>query len=350
MKIPACLLDITLYKVLSDQLNVDSTEYGEQVKIFYRDELTDKFFYKSLASKTKDEQFRKNLLDLSKVEHKHANFWKSELKRLNIDSSNLQPRYGKIRLLFFIMKIIGSVLTVRMLEHGETTAIEQYKNMLNSLPDDSPVKPELSSIIDDEINHEDIFENQIEKTEEQVEKNRDIIYGMSDGLVEVLGAIAGLSAIVFETYYIALGGLVVAISGSMSMSLGAYLAAKHQNEYRINQIQKESLFKPYKQNDKVIDKLEGSSAESASRVGFYYLMGAAIPIFPFMLLSRVPALITSVTLVALAQAVSNSILALSMNARILRSAFRAAGLTLITAAATFLVGEAFHIFFNVSLL
>lgn len=338
------------YKAQYNHAGVESAEYKAKAAEFYQDEITDREFYETLAKRISDEQFRKNLIDLAKIEAEHANFWGSELKKHNGDASKIQPKFWKLRLLFFVMRIIGPVLTVRMLEHGETRAIEQYKSVMDDLPADSPLKPKLAKILDDEIAHEDIFENQIEKTEEQVEKNRDIIYGMSDGLVEVLGAIAGLTAILLDRYYIALGGLVVAISGAMSMSLGAYLSAKHQTDFKIHQIKKESLFKPLKTQETDIDKLQGRSVQSASRVGGYYLMGSAIPIIPFLLLGRVTALIVSVALVAITQAVSNSVIALSMNARILRSALRAAGLTLVTAAATFLVGEAFHIFFNVSLL
>lgn len=328
---------------------MEASEYIEKAAEFYQDEITDRAFYDSLAERISDDQFRKSLRDLAKIEDQHAAFWGSELKKNNVDASNIRAKHWKLRFLFFIMRVIGPELTVRMLEHGETKSIAQYKEMLDHLPADSPIRSRLSEILDDEIEHEDIFENQIEKTEEQVERNRDIIYGMSDGLVEVLGAIAGLTAILLNGYFIALGGLVVAISGAMSMALSAYLSAKHQTEFKIHQIQKQTLFKPAKSQKKAIDRLQERSSESAARTAAYYLMGAAIPILPFLLLDRYFALIVSVILVAVTQALSNSIIALSMNARIMRSALRAAGLTLITAAATFIVGEAFHYFFNISL-
>lgn len=327
---------------------VEPAEFRRKALDFYRDEITDRLFYEKLAKKISDDQFRSQLLELSRIEHEHASFWEQELKNISEDPSKLKGNRLKIRFLFFVMRLIGPVLTIRMLEHGEIRAISMYKDMISTQAEGSDLRNKLETILDQEINHEDVFEKQIEKTEEEIEKNRDIIYGMSDGLVEVLGSIAGLTAILFDQYLIALGGFVVAISGAMSMSLGSYLSSKSQSEFRIHQIQKESMFDPSKKQKMEIDDLKEKSKKSALTTASYYLLGAFIAIFPFLILSRIPALLLSVTLVAITQAISNSIVALSMNARILRSALRASLLTLLTAAATFAVGEMFHIIFHLT--
>jgi predicted membrane protein (TIGR00267 family) len=329
---------------------VENNEFKKRALEFYKDEVTDMTFYDKLSSRIQDPEFKGQLQELSNIEKEHAGFWKHELQGVSQDVSNIGGKGLKISLLLLLMRLLGPVLTIRMLEHGELRAIRMYREMIDGEKEESPLKKQLQTILDQEINHEDIFANQISKTEEAIERSRDIIYGMSDGLVEVLGSVAGLTAIMTSHYYIALGGFVVAISGAMSMSLGSYLSEKTQNEYKIHQIEKASLFSPNRQQRSRIDELHDRSKKSAITTAFYYLIGAAIAILPFVAFARITALIVSVSLVAITQAITNSIVALSMNARVLRSAIRSAILTLLTAGATYLVGEIFVIFFHISIL
>ncbi len=327
---------------------MEVSDFKRRASEFYKDEITDRAFYESLSKRVDDATFKEQLKELSRIEDEHASFWQDELKKLSYDTSKLKKKGLKIRLLFFVMRILGPALTIRMLEHGESRAIAMYREMIDESADKPEMKTRLEHILDQEINHEGIFQSQIEKTEEEIERSRDIIYGMSDGLVEVLGAVAGLTAILFNNYLIALGGFVVAISGAMSMSLGSYLASTTQNEFKIHQIERESLFKPSKSQKEKIENLGERSKKSAATTAAYYLIGAAIPIFPYLLFPRLLAVIVSISLVAITQALSNAIVALSMNVSILRSASRATLLTLITAGATYAVGELFHIVFKVS--
>lgn len=329
---------------------MESNDFKKRALEFYKDEVTDMTFYDRLSSRIQDPEFKEQLHELSNIEKDHAGFWRQELEGVSEDVSNVEGKGLKISFLLFLMRILGPVLTIRMLEHGELRAIRMYREMIDGEREETPLKEKLQTILDQEINHEDIFANQISKTEEEIERSRDIIYGMSDGLVEVLGSVAGLTAIMTSHYYIALGGFVVAISGAMSMSLGSYLSEKSHNEYKIHQIEKKSLFSPNRQQKSRIDELQDKSKQSALTTAFYYLIGAAIAILPFVAFSRIMALIVSVSLVAITQAITNSIVALTMNARVLRSAIRSAILTLMTAGATYLVGELFVIFFHISIL
>ncbi len=81
-----------------------------------------------------------------------------------------------------------------------------------------------------------------------------------------------------------------------------------------------------------------------------YVMGAVIPIVPFVFLPRVEGLITAVILVAASQGITNMIVALTMGLKILRTSVQAMFLSLMAAAATFTVGYLFHIFFHITLI
>lgn len=321
----------------------------EEIKEYYRDELTDLEFYKRLSAKTADEDFRKNLERLSEIEKEHAKFWKMELERRGVKTTKIKYKKAKVRFLIFIRRILGPYLTVRLLEHGEINTVVSYTELLHRYEKEDEFRNTLERIIHEEIEHEEIFENRIEKTEKDIQRNRDVIYGISDGLVEVLASISGLTALIVNNLDIALGGLVVALGGSISMALGAYLAKNSETEYRISELRKKALFSQKRANREEIKDYEGESRRSALNVGMFYIMGAVIPILPFVVLERHIALIISIILVAITQGISNGIVALSMNIKILRSSIRAAGLSLIAAAGTYAVGELFHILFNISL-
>ena len=114
------------------------------------------------------------------------------------------------------------------MEHGEVETVASYRKAGPLAADDPEFKAGLEKIIDDEVEHEDVFSYTLDQSKEQLERNRNVIYGISDGLVEVLAALAGLTAIISDHTYVAMGGLIVGVSGAMSMSVGAYLATNSE--------------------------------------------------------------------------------------------------------------------------
>ncbi|WP_075056768.1 hypothetical protein [Thermogymnomonas acidicola] len=86
---------------------------------FYRDEITDMEFYRKLSGTMKGTDLGDSLARLSDVEREHSDFWRKAIESSGGESvSHIRPRYGKISLLLFLRRILGTVLTVRMLEHG----------------------------------------------------------------------------------------------------------------------------------------------------------------------------------------------------------------------------------------
>lgn len=318
-------------------------------KDFFRDEITDREFYRRLSEQVEDESFKQNLRRLSEVEDKHSGFWRDNLEKVGEGVSGINYKRGKVLFLLILSRLIGTYLTVRLLEHGEINTVREYREFIKESEGSPEFREQLQEIIKEEIEHEEVFENQMEKSQEQIEKNRDVIYGVSDGLVEVLGAVAGLAAIITNHFYIALGGILVGLSGTISMSLGAYLAKNSETEFRINEEKKRELL-GLESDKEQIEKYSKQSKKSAASVGLSYILGAVVPIFPFLFLQPIPGLILAVVLVAISQAITNALVALSMNIGIIRSAIKASALSLSAAAAVFTLGEIFHIVFGITLL
>lgn len=321
----------------------------EAQKGFFRDEITDREFYKRLALHVDDEAFKKNLIRLSDVENRHSGFWKDNLQKVGVDTSGIRYKRLKVLWLLFLSRIIGTYMTVRLLEHGEINTVREYSDFLKGSKGSPEFRQGLQGIIKEEIEHEEVFENQMEKSQEQIEKNRNVIYGVSDGLVEVLGAVAGLAAIISNSLYVALGGILVGLSGTISMSLGAYLSKNSESEFRINEEKKRELL-GLKSDKKMIEEYSRQSKKSAASVGGSYILGAVVPIIPFTFLAPIPALVLAVILVAISQAITNALVALSMNIGIVRSSLKAVLMSLGAAAAVFALGELFHLVFGITLL
>lgn len=316
---------------------------------YCRDELTDLEFYKRLSERVRDEKLKESLIRLSRVEKEHSIFWKRHLESSGVDVSDLKPKRLKVMLLLFLHRILGTGLTVKLLEYGEVETVAMYRDYASRGSQDPAFREGLERIIDEEIEHEDVFSYTLEQNKERIDRNRDIIYGISDGLVEVLAAIAGLTALLSNHLDIALGGLIVGVSGSMSMSVGAYLAKNSESQYKISTLRREAILGNRDHDQGKVELYRGESRRSAFNVGIFYIFGALIPIAPFLFLGRDVALILSVILVAVTQGLSNSIIAISMNMKVFRESLKAVGLALLAALGSYLVGQIFHMILHVSL-
>ncbi len=60
---------------------------------------------------------------------------------------------------------------------------------------------------------------------------RDFVLGMNDGLVEILGVVTGLSAVYLKNpILVAVSGLIVGISGALSMGIGSFVSVRSQRQ------------------------------------------------------------------------------------------------------------------------
>ena len=315
---------------------------------FYRDEITDREFYSRLARRSRDKEFSRELEHLASVEKVHSEFWGEMCSRKNIDLDKCKPRRWKILSMLFLSRILGKGLTIRLMEYGEVSSVEKYSNYLPSVGMDAETANRVQSILTDEIEHEGVFQRKLTESETNIQKGRDVIYGISDSLVEVLAAIAGLSAIIYSGLLIALGGAVVAVGGTISMSVGAYLAKSSESEHKVVGLRKKALFHNIDLDVEETERIRAESRESAYNVGFYYFVGAWLPILPFLFFPVDLALVIAIVLVAITEGLTNAVVAVTLGVPALRLALRAGLLALLAAGATYGVGFAFHTFLNIS--
>ncbi len=360
---------------------MDNSAAVKKALWFYRDEVRDCTIYGALGKSEQNEETGRYLAQLGEMEKGHAVFWKSFLSGLGVE--NISYTYPRYKLLFIklVRRLFGLPMVIRIFERGEENVIAEYREFLLESGIGKEDADRLHGIIVDEILHEDYFANQLVSMSGRLESVRDVFYGMSDGLVEVLAAVAGLEPVVKTPVLVAAGGLVVGISGTLSMAIGAYMSTKAHMEIEKRQSDRVAREIDLVSHEEKVTRLKGllqdmgfkgeyisqaaesiaSEGENATdffvrnklgrsressenprkaglQTGLFYLIGSAFPILPFAFVGGTLGLALSVIAVAFAQMTAASIIALSSDTSILRKVGETVGLTLGAAGATYILG------------
>lgn len=253
-------------------------------KEFYINELNDYRLYKELAKKSKREDLRRTLEHIANMEKGHSMFWKSFLERRGEELPKEKERLFH-RAVIFLGNFLNPLLLISLLELGESNAYVKYYSFLKKKGKDLSEEEleRLRGIVLDELSHESTFREEIEKL--GLSSVRDMVLGMNDGLVELLGVVAGLSAVYRdEPIVVGASGIVVGIAGAISMGVGAFISVRSQRQVNESLLEKE----------KIISELTGkamrdvnsgreSEIRSALFTGLSYLIGVVFPVLPFFL-------------------------------------------------------------------
>lgn len=290
----------------------------EPAKKFYEDEYRDSVLYARLAKGEKDEALRREFLRLSNIESKHTKFWRDFLAKRGVEVP--QVRAGRLRVLSvkFLRKLLGPGAVASLLEMGENSAVEKYFEFLTGFELEGDEQKALSEVILDELEHERFFAET--KKRFHTENIRDFVLGMNDGLVELLGAVTGLSAVyVNAPRIVGISGLIVGVAGALSMAIGAFISVRSQRQVNESVRKRmEVLFRvspgrardellarlresgmPEEIAEEVVEKLasnhealmkllvgeeeDENEFRSAIYTGIAYILGVAFPVLPYFL-------------------------------------------------------------------
>jgi VIT1/CCC1 family predicted Fe2+/Mn2+ transporter len=187
-------------------------EQLNDVKQFQRNEVTEYHIYKKLARRVKGENV-KILSDIAEDELRHYNFWKE------YSGEEVKPNKWKVFKFYWITRLLGLTFGIKLMENGEAGAQEKYNEAVRYIP-------EAKSIVEDEDAHEEELINMIH--EKQLDYVGSIVLGLNDALVELTGALAGLTLAFQNTRLIAIAGLITGIAASFSMGASEYLSNKSE--------------------------------------------------------------------------------------------------------------------------
>lgn len=132
-------------------------------------------------------------------------------------------RPGRLKILWFtaISRLLGLTFGVKLMEKGEKRAQINYERL-------AQVIPRAREIEEEEDRHEKALIEMLR--EERLEYVGSIVLGLNDALVELTGALAGLTFALQNASLIALAGLITGIAASFSMAASEYLSMKSEGE------------------------------------------------------------------------------------------------------------------------
>lgn len=195
---------------------------------FYDNEVNDAAIYSALMKMERDPEFRGKLEKMVGMEEDHAAFWRSFLEKRGF-TPKMKKRGLFMGVVKLLKRIFGSAMIASLFELGERTAVSSYTSFLEASNLAGEERTRLKRIIIDELEHENVFSRS--KQLLKVENLRDFILGMNDGLVEILGAVTGLSAVyVHNPLMVAASGLIIGVAGALSMGIGAFVSVRSQRQ------------------------------------------------------------------------------------------------------------------------
>lgn len=192
-------------------MNKITQDQREQLLVLQQEEINGHKTYERLSQIVKDPNNSKVLMRIANEELKHYKIWKEYTRQ------EILPNKWKIRFFFWVSKLFGLTFGIRLMELGEEKVQLAYENLLK-------VIPEAVKVLADEEKHEDELLDMLD--EQSLQYAGSVVLGLNDALVELTGALAGLTFAFQNTKVIALAGLITGISASFSMAASEYLSTK----------------------------------------------------------------------------------------------------------------------------
>lgn len=180
-----------------------------------KNEITEHHIYRNLAKSTKNKQHRKILQQLGRQEQQHYNIW------CDINQQKSKPNWIKVWFFTFISKIFGLSFGLRLMEKGEELARENYEDLQKEYP-------KVAGIVQEEQQHEEKLIGMI--NEKMLSYVGSVVLGLNDALVELTGALAGLTLALADTDLIAMVGFITGFAASLSMGASEYLSNKEDDQ------------------------------------------------------------------------------------------------------------------------
>jgi VIT1/CCC1 family predicted Fe2+/Mn2+ transporter len=192
-------------------------ELKDKIRIFQETEITEYHVYSKLARSVESDKNRKMLEKIADDERRHAIFWQ------DYSGEKIEPNHFKVFLYSLAARFLGFTFTVKLMEKGEEKAQENYEQVIEAIP-------EAEVIFQEELEHENKLLEMLD--EDLLRYIGSIVLGLNDALVELTGALAGLTLALQNTRLIAMTGLITGLAAALSMGASEYLSTKSEETHK----------------------------------------------------------------------------------------------------------------------
>ena len=239
------------------------------------DEMADLALYRNFLRSVKHPELIRVFGQLIKAEEGHVEFWK---KKTGLHPKKLDTmRTVKVFFLTCFGRVFGVAGILLVLEAIEVRGIRKYVSLWESLPK-GDVRNGVRVILEDELRHEDHLVTSVTGRGVSPEQIRNTFLGFNDGSVEILGAVSGFAVAFQSVKHVLIAGTTVAVAGALSMAVGAFMSTSAEREVMaLDDGRRRVLGEKLK-----VNRTASSPSSAALLVGATYLLGALVPVMPFL--------------------------------------------------------------------
>ncbi|MBN1599911.1 MAG: VIT1/CCC1 transporter family protein [Bacteroidales bacterium] len=213
---------------------------------FQEQEITGTILYNKLSRREKDKNNSKLLKKMAEDELKHYNLYKQ------LTGKTIKPNRWQIFVYNFFAFVLGPTFVLKLMEKNEENDQVLYSKLEHV--------PNVRSIIEDEEKHEQELIGMIR--EDRINYMGSVVLGLNDALVELTGALAGLTFALQNPGLIALTGSITGIAAAFSMAASEYLSTKSEGS-------------------------EKHAVKASIYTGMAYILTVVILILPYLLFKNV---------------------------------------------------------------
>ncbi len=198
-----------------------SAEIHQKLLAFQKNEITEHNIYKNLANFVRPPENREVLRQIAEDELRHYRGWKK------LTGQDVNPNLFQVWKYTWISRIFGFTFGIKLMERGEESAQHNYNELVGKVEG-------IEEFIHDENVHEERLIGMLD--EELLQYAGSVVLGLNDALVELTGALAGLTLALQNTQLIALSGSITGIAAALSMAASEYLSTKSERDSRKNPV------------------------------------------------------------------------------------------------------------------
>jgi vacuolar iron transporter family protein len=273
-----------------------------------KNEITEFRIYSRLARTAASDENRAVLRQIAEDEWRHYEEWRQHTHR------DVKPDRFKIWWYALLGRVLGITFALRLMELGEEGAQGHYGKLIAEVP-------EAGAILRDEDRHEETLLDMLD--EEGLRYTGSIVLGLSDALVELTGALAGLTLALQDTALIAITASITGIAASMSMAASEYLSTKTEG-------------------------LSRSPRRAALYTGMAYVFTVIVLVLPYFLIgNHYVSLLVSLIVAVLIIAAFNYYVSIAKGEPFRKRFLEMTLLSLSIAGVSFVIGYLIRLFFDV---
>ncbi|MBN2369575.1 MAG: VIT1/CCC1 transporter family protein [Vicinamibacteria bacterium] len=236
---------------------LDQEKTRQQMLAYQRNEITEHHIYHRLARLEKSHANREILERIAQDEMRHYAIWRAHT------GHDVKPNLWMVWRYCWISRILGLTFGIKLMEGGEDAAQKHYQRLVGVIDG-------VETMAREESDHEARLLGLLD--EERLHYMGSMVLGLNDALVELTGALAGLTLALRNVRLIALSGLIIGIAAAMSMAASEYLSTK-------------------------AEKSGKNPLKSAAYTGVAYIITVMLLVAPYLLLNN-PFHCLSLTLIA----------------------------------------------------